>query len=72
MLDDILDFAAISLVDEGRLSLWMPTANDEQIELGIPMHPCLEIVSVCVQVFNKCEIHYDLLLIHIIHGMLKS
>ena len=57
MLDDILDFAAISLVGNGRLSLWMPTANDEQVELEIPMHPCLEIVSVCVQVFNKCEVH---------------
>ena len=55
MLDDILDFAAISLVNDGRLSLWMPTANDEEIELGIPTHPCLEIVSVCVQAFNRCE-----------------
>ena len=58
MLDDILDFAAVSLVDDGRLSLWMPTANDEQVELGIPMHPSLEIVSVGVQIFNKCEIAY--------------
>lgn len=55
MLDDILNFAAVSLVDEGRLSLWMPTANDEEVELGIPMHPCLEVVSVCVQAFNKCK-----------------
>ncbi|KAA6406919.1 MAG: NAD-dependent histone deacetylase SIR2 [Lasallia pustulata] len=53
MLDDILNFAAISLVDDGRLSLWMPTANDEEVELGVPMHPCLELVSVCVQAFNK-------------------
>ena len=55
MLDDILNFAALSLIDGGRLSLWMPTANDEQLELGIPNHPCLEIVSMCVQAFNKCE-----------------
>lgn len=55
MLDDILNFAAVSLVDDGRLSLWMPTANDEEVELGIPMHPCLEVVSVCVQAFNKCK-----------------
>ncbi|KAL8696975.1 MAG: hypothetical protein Q9201_007382 [Fulgogasparrea decipioides] len=53
MLDDILDFAARSLVDGGRLSLWMPTANDEEVELGIPVHPHLEILSVCVQAFNK-------------------
>ena len=54
MLLDILEFAAVYLVDGGRLSLWMPTANDEEVELEIPVHPCLEIVSVCVQAFNKC------------------
>ncbi|KAL8923938.1 MAG: hypothetical protein Q9172_002902 [Xanthocarpia lactea] len=53
MLHDILDFAALHLVDGGRLSLWMPTANDEEVELEIPIHPCLEIVSICVQAFNK-------------------
>ncbi|KAF6236785.1 hypothetical protein HO173_005076 [Letharia columbiana] len=53
MLDDLLDFAALSLVDEGRLSLWMPTANDEDGILGIPSHPYLDLVSVCVQTFNK-------------------
>ena len=55
MLNDILEFAAVSLVDEGRLSLWMPTANDEEVEFGIPSHPCLEVVSICVQAFNKCK-----------------
>ena len=54
MLDDLLEFAARHLVDDGRLSLWMPTANDEDVELGIPAHPRLELVSVCVQTFNKC------------------
>ncbi|KAK3176201.1 hypothetical protein OEA41_007524 [Lepraria neglecta] len=53
MLDDLLEFAVELLVDEGRLSLWMPTANDEDVELGIPSHPCLQLVSVCVQTFNK-------------------
>ncbi|KAL8859482.1 MAG: hypothetical protein Q9178_004160 [Gyalolechia marmorata] len=53
MLHDILEFAAMHLVDGGRLSLWMPTANDEEVELEIPLHPCLEIVSICVQAFNK-------------------
>lgn len=51
--DDILAFAAATLVENGRLSMWMPTANDEDIELMIPTHPCLDIVSVCVQPFNK-------------------
>ncbi|KAL8766804.1 MAG: hypothetical protein Q9209_006543 [Squamulea sp. 1 TL-2023] len=53
MLDDILEFAAKYLVDGGRLSLWMPTANDEEVELAIPTHRCLEIVSICIQPFNK-------------------
>lgn len=53
MLDDILAFAANTLVPNGRLSMWMPTANDDDIELLIPTNPYLEIVSVCVQPFNK-------------------
>ena len=56
MLDDILEFAVLYLVENARLSLWMPTANDEEVELGIPMHHCLEIISVCVQPFNKCKL----------------
>lgn len=51
--DDILAFAVATLVENGRLSMWMPTANDEDVQLIIPTHPCLEIVSVCVQAFNK-------------------
>ena len=54
MLDDILQFAAQTLVDDGRLSFWMPTANGEDQEMAVPTHPYLEIVSVCTQVFNKC------------------
>ncbi|KAJ4296659.1 hypothetical protein N0V90_006707 [Kalmusia sp. IMI 367209] len=53
ILDDILAFAVATLVENGRLSMWMPTANDEDVELVIPTHPCLDIVSVCVQPFNK-------------------
>lgn len=55
ILDDILDFASETLVDHGRLSFWMPTANDEEQEIPVPKHPCLELVAVCVQVFNKCN-----------------
>ena len=54
MLEDLLEFSALMLVDGGRLSLWMPTANDEDIVLAIRAHPCLCLVSVCVQTFNKC------------------
>ncbi|KUJ07936.1 tRNA guanosine-2'-O-methyltransferase [Mollisia scopiformis] len=53
MLDDILDFTAVSLVDNGRLSFWLPTANDEDQEVQIPQHPCLQITSVCTQSFNR-------------------
>jgi len=54
MLQDILQFSAQTLVDDGRLSFWMPTANDEDQEIPVPSHPYLERVSVCTQVFNKC------------------
>lgn len=53
LLDDILAFAAATLVPDGRLSMWMPTANDADVALLIPAHPCLELRSVCVQAFNK-------------------
>lgn len=55
MMADVLEFAFDMLVENGRLSVWMPTANDEDIELAIPMHPGLELISVCVQQFNKCK-----------------
>lgn len=55
MLDDILVFASETLVDNGRLSFWMPTANDEELEIPVPRHPYLEIVDVCTQPFNKCK-----------------
>lgn len=56
MLIDILAFAAESLVDGARLSLWMPTANDDDGEqIDIPTHSALELVSVCIQPFNKCQ-----------------
>ncbi|EGC43090.1 RNA methylase [Histoplasma capsulatum var. duboisii H88] len=56
MLDDILDFAARTLVPDGRISLWMPTANEDDVELEIPSNPHLEILSVCVQPFGHCRL----------------
>ncbi|CAI6247043.1 unnamed protein product [Periconia digitata] len=53
ILDDVMAFAATTLVVGGRLSMWMPTANDEDIELAVPTHGSLEMVSICVQPFNK-------------------
>ncbi|KAL2865473.1 uncharacterized protein BJX67DRAFT_373114 [Aspergillus lucknowensis] len=53
MLNDILAFAARTLVIDGRLAMWMPTANDEDVELSVPMHPNLEVVSVSVQPFTN-------------------
>ncbi|KAI4864178.1 tRNA guanosine-2'-O-methyltransferase TRM11 [Hypoxylon rubiginosum] len=53
ILDDILNFASDTLVDNGRLSFWMPTANDQEQEMPVPTHPCLGVVVVCTQVFNR-------------------
>ncbi|PWW76050.1 tRNA guanosine-2'-O-methyltransferase [Tuber magnatum] len=53
MLDDIMQFAADHLVPGGRLCFWMPTANEDFSQLDIPTHPQLQLVSVCVQEFNK-------------------
>lgn len=55
MMQDILEFAVVALVENGRISMWMPSANDDDIELAIPSCPGLELVSVCVQPFNKCK-----------------
>ncbi|KAJ5929454.1 tRNA (guanine(10)-N2)-methyltransferase [Penicillium verhagenii] len=52
MQKDILDFAARSLVTNGRLAMWMPTALDGD-HLTLPMHPNLELVNVCVQSFGN-------------------
>jgi tRNA (guanine10-N2)-methyltransferase len=53
MLDNILEFAARTLVDDGRLAFWMPTANEEEEEMGVPANPYLQLVHCCVQPFNK-------------------
>ncbi|KAK9478527.1 S-adenosyl-L-methionine-dependent methyltransferase [Lipomyces japonicus] len=53
LLDDLLDFASVHLIDNGRLCCWMPTANEDYGERMIPQHPELELISTCVQEFNK-------------------
>ena len=53
LLQDVLELAAVMLVDGARLSMWMPTANEDQTELEVPSHPGLDLVSICVQHFNK-------------------
>ncbi|KAK9466206.1 S-adenosyl-L-methionine-dependent methyltransferase [Lipomyces arxii] len=53
LLDDLLYFAARHLVDDGRLCCWIPTSNEEFGERDIPSHPELELLSTCVQEFNK-------------------
>ncbi|KAJ2902677.1 TRM11 catalytic subunit [Zalerion maritima] len=53
MLHDILQFSFATLVDSGRLSFWMPTANDDDLEIPVPSHPGMHVVSVCTQPFNK-------------------
>jgi len=53
MLDDILQFSVDHLAPGGRLCFWMPTANDDLSEFDVPSHPQLELISICVQEFNK-------------------
>ncbi|KAK5120525.1 hypothetical protein LTR85_006180 [Meristemomyces frigidus] len=66
LLDDILDFSAERLADDGRLCMWMPVAGviegedpaaeEDAVpdtEYTIPRHPALELVSLCKQDFNK-------------------
>jgi len=57
MLGDILDFAARTLVDGGRIAFWMPSANEnefgEEIPTVIPQHSLLELKHECIQRFNK-------------------
>ena len=55
MQRDILDFATRTLVTNGRLAMWMPTASAEDVEFPVPMHPNLEVVSVSVQSFGSCK-----------------
>jgi tRNA (guanine10-N2)-methyltransferase len=59
MMDDILDFGYTHMVDNGRLSMWMPVANDEDMEIPIPSHPAMELVAMSVQQFNKCTFRLD-------------
>ncbi|KAG9719077.1 hypothetical protein KCU90_g25837, partial [Aureobasidium melanogenum] len=35
------------------LSMWMPVANDEDMEIPIPSHPAMELVAMSVQQFNR-------------------
>ncbi|KIX94378.1 uncharacterized protein Z520_09764 [Fonsecaea multimorphosa CBS 102226] len=57
MLDDILDFAARTLVDRGRIAFWMPSANEnefgEEEVTTIPTHRHLKLKHECIQRFNK-------------------
>lgn len=53
MLDDILAFAADTLVVDGRLAFWMPSANEDEEVLAIPSHKDLYLMECCVQRFNK-------------------
>ncbi|AGO11620.1 AaceriADL161Cp [[Ashbya] aceris (nom. inval.)] len=53
MLDQLLQFSAERLPIGGRLAFWMPTANDDNVETVVPLHPNLELLYNCEQEFNK-------------------
>lgn len=54
MMNDILDFSVDNLLEDGRLCMWMPTANDELETYALPSHPVLDLLHVCVQDFGNC------------------
>lgn len=54
MIDDILHFGYEHMVDDARLCMWMPTANDDDMEIAVPSHPAMELVATSIQQFNKC------------------
>jgi tRNA (guanine10-N2)-methyltransferase len=74
MLDDVLDFAARTLVDGGRLAFWMPSANEnelgEEVEVAVPKHHALILRHVCVQRFNRWS--RSLLIYERRHGDLET
>ncbi|KAL5000521.1 hypothetical protein BDV10DRAFT_192824 [Aspergillus recurvatus] len=53
MMNDILTFAARTLVTGGRLCMWMPTSGEEEGELSVPMQENLEVLSISIQPFNN-------------------
>ncbi|KAL6239037.1 hypothetical protein BDW75DRAFT_227416 [Aspergillus navahoensis] len=53
MMNDILTFAARTLVTGGRLCMWMPTSGEQEAELSVPMQENLEVLSISVQPFNN-------------------
>lgn len=55
MINDILNFAARTLVTDGRLCMWMPTTSDKEADFPVPMHQDLEVISISVQPFSNCK-----------------
>lgn len=53
MLDDILVLAADTLVVDGRLAFWMPSANEDDELLAIPSHKDLKLMECCAQRFYR-------------------
>lgn len=53
LLDDLLNFSAQHLTVGGRLCFWMPVSNEDFQPHYIPLHEDLNLVSCCVQDFNK-------------------
>eukprot|EP01135_Chromosphaera_perkinsii_P003326 Nk52_evm26s240 gene=Nk52_evmTU26s240 len=45
ILNDLLDFAAKSLVIQGRLVYWIPVYREDYDPSSLPKHPCLEVLA---------------------------
>jgi tRNA (guanine10-N2)-methyltransferase len=55
VLQDLLDLAAMTLVEGGRLVYWLPVSDEQRIadlHAALPAHRCLELVAVSEQVLT--------------------
>ena len=49
VFDELLNFAAETLLLNGRLVYWLPVIQDEYNDDQVPLHPCLHLISNCEQ-----------------------
>ena len=55
LLEDILEFAALRLVDGGRLAMWVPEENEEGGVVEVREWEGMELLGGGVQRFAKCK-----------------
>lgn len=53
LADDLLDYAASVLTDQGRLVFWLPTVNDDYSAVDLPQRSDLKLLANSTQSFGK-------------------